>query len=81
MGSTIGTFTGVEEKQEDDLQPLTAGEVSDIVDIFETDENQVPEHLERLYRAAKSCCERPVQSRRLARLLTEYRTLFGTGDW
>ena len=29
-GYTIGTFTGMEEKQVDDLQSLTASEVSDI---------------------------------------------------
>ena len=79
-GATIGSFTGVEEKQVDNLQPLTTGEVSDIEDISETEGNYVPVHLERLYEAAKNCCEGPVQSRRFAKLLTEYSTAFSTGD-
>ena len=56
-GSTIGTLMGLDEKQVDDFKHLTAGEVSDIDDTPETDGNQVPEPLERLYEAAKSCCE------------------------
>ena len=79
-GSTIGPLTEVEEKQVDDLQPLTTGEVSDIEDIPETEGNHVPEHLESLYEATKHCCEGPVQSRRLARLLTKYSTVFSTGN-
>ena len=46
----------VEEKQVDDLQPLTGSKVSDIADTLETDGN-----LERLYESAKGCCKRRVQ--------------------
>ena len=79
-GTTIGTFTGVEEKQVEDLQPLTVDkeETSPVTSM--TEGNRVPEHLVKLYEAAKSGCEEPRQTRELARLLTEYSTVFSTGD-
>ena len=79
-GTTIGTFTGVEEKQVESFQPLTSSEATDIKITQETDGNQVPEHLTGLYEAAKGGCEEPSQARKLARLLTEYSTVFSTGD-
>ena len=45
-----------------------------------TEGNRVPEHLVKLYEAAKSGCEEPRQTRELAGLLTEYSTVFSTGD-
>ena len=76
-GATIGTFTGVEEAQVEDLQPLAPCEVKDI---NLTRMAEVPEHLEELYEAAKGGCKEPLQAKKLARLLTEYSTVFSTGD-
>ena len=41
---------------------------------------EVPEHLEELYEAAKGGCKEHLQAKKLARLLTEYSTVFSTGD-
>ena len=76
-GATIGTFTGVEEAQVEDLQPLAPCEVKDI---NLTQMAEVPEHLEELYEAAKGGCKEPLQAEKLARLLTKYSTVFSTGD-
>ena len=79
-GTTIGTFTGVEEKQVEGLQPLSTEkeETSPVTSM--TKGNGVSEHLVKLYEAAKSGCEEPRQTRELAELLTEYSTVFSTGD-
>ena len=79
-GITIGTLTVVEEKQVESFQPLTSGEAADVNVTQEADGNRVPEHLTGLYEAAKRGCEEPSQARKLARLLTEYSTVFSTGD-
>ena len=76
-GATIGTFTGVEEEQVEDLQPLTPCEVQDV---GTTQMTEVPDHLAELYETARNSCKDPQQARRLARLLTDYRTVFSTGD-
>ena len=74
-GATIGTFTVVEEEQVEDLQPLTPCEVQDI---SATQVMEVPDHLPELYETARNGCEDPRQVRRLARLLTDYSTVFST---
>ena len=79
-GTTIGTFTGIEEKQVEDFQPPTHSETADIQVTQGIDEDEVPEHLKGLYEAAKSGCKEPSQSGQLARLLTKYSTVFSTGD-
>ena len=76
-GTTIGTFTGVEEEQVKDLQPLTPCEVKIICT---TPMTEVPDHLAVLYETAKNGCGEPLQARKLERLLTEYSTVFSTGD-
>ena len=76
-GTTIGTFTGVEKEQVEDFQPLTLCEVKYI---GTTQVTEVPDQLAELYEAAKSGCEESLQSRKLARLLMEYSTVFSTGD-
>ena len=62
------------------LQPLITNreETSPVTSI--TERNRVPEHLVKLYEAAKSGCEEPRQTGELAGLLTEYSTVFSTGD-
>ena len=76
-GATVGTFTGVEEEQVEDLQPLTPCEVQDIGATQVTD---VPDHLAELYKTAKNGCKDPLQARRLARLLMDYSTVFSFVD-
>ena len=41
---------------------------------------EVPDHLAELYKTAMNGCKDPLQARRLARLLTDYSTVFSTGD-
>ena len=79
-GTTIDTFTEVEERQVEDLQSQIPCEVTDISATQETEGNKVPEHLEGSYKAAKRGSKEPLQSTKLARLLTEYSTVFSTGD-
>ena len=79
-GTTIGTFTGVEERQVEDFQPQALREAAAVKVTQETDVDEVPEHLKGLYEAAKGGCEEPSQSGRLARLLTGYGAVSSTGD-
>ena len=69
-GATIGTFTRVEKEQVENLQPLTPCEVQDI---GATQVTEIPD-------PAKNGCKDPLQAKRLARLLTDYSTVFSTGD-
>ena len=72
-----GTYTRVEEEQVKNLQPLTPCELKDI---GTTRVTEVPGHMAKLYKTAKSGCEEPLHARKLARLLTEYSTVFSTRE-
>ena len=56
-GTTIDTFTRVEEEQVEDLQLLTPCEVKDI---STTRMTEVPDHLAKLYKTAMNGCEEPL---------------------
>ena len=55
-------------------------EVSYISVTNETNVNKISEHIEGDHEAAKKGCREPIQARKLARLLTEYTTVFSTQD-
>ena len=67
-GTTIGTFTGVEKKQVEGLQPLITDKERTSPVTSMTEGNRVPEHLVKLYEAAKSGCEEPADYQTAAKI-------------
>ena len=72
-GTTIGTYTGVEDEEVDDRPSLDAPE-------SQSDMYEVPAHLQELFAAAQPNCETADQEEQLAQLLRRYADVFSTGE-
>ncbi|XP_067930954.1 calcium-activated chloride channel regulator 1-like [Watersipora subatra] len=75
-GSTVGTYTGIENYKVDD-EPSSSGSGATLL-TADMPKIRVPAHLTDLFLLAQCNCTKPRQADHLTRLLTHYRSIFST---